>query len=109
MTDTDALYDVRERTGDPAHASVDDVCELVFERAETPREDHHDAHFDKAMAAIVDQYGTETVRTVIHRILVEHYPFRTATVDLDMCTIDGVRIGTTAGWFLRELNAEQPS
>jgi len=106
MTDTDALYDVRERTGDPAHASVDDVCELVFERAQEPRAAHHDVHFDEAMAAIVDQYGADTVRTVIHRILVEHYPFRTATVGLDMRTIDGVRIGTTAGWFLRELNAE---
>lgn len=106
MTDPDALYDVRERTGNPAHASVDDVCELVFDRAETPRADHHDAHFDEAMATIVDQYGTETVRTVIHRILVEHYPFRTATVGLDMRNFDGVRIGTTAGWFLRELNAE---
>ena len=107
MIDPDALYDVRERTADSAHASVDDVCKLVFKRAETPRADHHDAHFDEAMAAIVDQYGIETVRTVIHRITVEHYPFRTATVDLDMRNIDGVRIGTTAGWFLRELNAEQ--
>jgi len=61
------------------------------------------------MAAIVEEYGTETVRTVIHRILVEHYPFRTATVDLDMRNIDGVRIGTTSDWFLRELNAEQTS
>lgn len=109
MTDPDALYDVRERTGNPAHASVDDVCELVFERAQTPRADHQDAHLDEDTAAIVDQYGTETVRTIIHRILVEHYPFRTATVDLDMRNIDGVRIGTTAGWFLRELNAEQTS
>lgn len=109
MTDTDALYDVHERTGNPTHASVDDVCELVFERAQTPRADHHNDHFDEAMAAIVDEYGPETVRTVIHRILVEQYPFRTATVDLDMRNIDGVRIGTTAGWFLRELNAEQTS
>ena len=109
MSDTEATYSVRERTGNPAHASVGDVVELVFDRAETPRADHHDAHFDEAMAAIVDQYGTETVRTVIHRVLVEHYPFRTATVDLDMRNIDGVRIGTTAGWFLRELNAEQTS
>jgi len=31
MTDTDVRYDVRERTGDPVHASVDDVCVLVFE------------------------------------------------------------------------------
>ncbi len=61
------------------------------------------------MAAIVDQYGTETVRTGIHRLLVEHYPVRTATVDLDMRNIDGVRIGTTAGRFLRELNAKQTS
>jgi len=106
VTDTDALYDVRERTGNPAHGSVDDVCELVFERAQDPREDHQDAHLDEAMAAIVDQYGTGPVRTVIHRILVEYYPFRTATVDLDMRNIDGVRIGRTAGWFLRELNAE---
>jgi len=107
MTDADALYDIRERTGNPTHASVEDVCELVFERAQTPRDDHHDAHFDEAMAQVVDRYGIEIVRTVIHRILVEHYPFRTATVDLDMQNMDGIRIGTTAGRFLRELNAEQ--
>ena len=109
MTDTDALYDVRERTGNPTHASVDDVCELVLERAANPRTDHQDTHFDEAMAAAVDRYGTEAVRTVIHRVLVEHYPFRTATVDLDIRNIDDVRIGTTAGWFLRELNTEQNS
>lgn len=109
MVDTDALYDVREQTGNPVHASVTDVCELVFERAQTPRDDHQDAHFDEYMAEIVDHYGTETVRTVIHRILVEHYSFRTATVALDMRNIDGVRIGTTAGWFLRELNADHDS
>ncbi|WP_254538422.1 hypothetical protein [Halomarina litorea] len=108
MTDTDALYDIRERTGDPAHASVD-VIELVFERARNQREDHQDAHFDEGMAAVVGRYGEDIVRTVIHRVLVEHYPFRTATVDLDMRNIDGVRIGTTAGWFLEELNAEPDS
>lgn len=107
MTDTDALYDVRERTENPMHASVDDVITLVLERAQDPREDHHDAHFDEGMTAVVDRYGEDAVRTVIHRVLVEHYPFRTATVGLDMCNFDGVRIGTTAGWFLRELNAEQ--
>ena len=109
MTDTDALYDVREHTGNPTHASVDDVCELVLERAANPRTDHQDAHFDEAMAAAVDKYGTEAVRTVIHRVLLKHYPFRTATVDLKMRNIDGIRIGTTAGWFLRKLNAERDS
>lgn len=96
MTETDALYDVRERTGNPAHASVDDVITLVLDRARDPREDHHNAHFDEAMAAVVDRYGADAVRTVIHRVLVEHYPFRTATVNLDMRNFDGVRIGTTA-------------
>lgn len=109
MTDTDAFYDVRERTGNPAHASVDDVIALVFERAQDQREDHQDAHFDEAMATVVNRYGADAVRTVIHRVLVEHYPFRTATVGLDMRNIDGVRIGTTAGWFLEELNAEPDS
>ena len=61
------------------------------------------------MAAAVDRYGIQAVRTVIHRVLVEHYPFRTATVDLEMRNIDGIRIGTTAGWLLRELNAKQDS
>ena len=97
MTDTDALYDVRERTGNPTYVSVDDVCELVLERAANPRIDHQNTHFDEAMAAAVDRYGTEAVRTAIYRVLVEHYPFRTATVDLDMRNIDVVRIGTTAG------------
>lgn len=107
MPDGDALYDVRERTGNPEHASVDDVVALVFERAENPRTDHQDAHFDAAMAAVVERYGTDPVHTVIHRILVEHYPFRTATTDLEVRNIDGVRIGTTASWFLEELNAQQ--
>ena len=106
MTETDALYDVRERTGNPAHASVGDVITLVLDRAREPREDHHNAHFDEAMAAVVDRYGADAVRTVIHRVLVEHYPFRTATVNLDMRNFDGVRIGTTAVWTLRELNAQ---
>lgn len=109
MTADEALYDVRERTGNPAHASVEDVVELVCKRAQDPRGAHQDAHFDEAMATVVGRYGEEAVRTVIHRILVEHYPFRTATVDLDMRNFDGVRIGTTAGWFLRELNTEQDS
>jgi hypothetical protein len=49
----------------------------------------------------------ETVRTIIHRILVEEYPFRTATADLDIDNVDGIRIGTVAGQFLAELNARQ--
>ena len=106
MTETDALYDVWERTENPAHASVDDVITLILDRSREPREDHHNAHFDAAMAAVVDQYGEDAVRTVIHRVLVEHYPFRTATVNLDMRNFDGVRIGTTAVWTLRELNAQ---
>lgn len=107
MCDIDALYTVRERTGNPGHPSVDDVIELVLERAHDPREDHQDAHMDQAMAAIIDRYGEKPVRTVIHRVLVEHFPFRTATVDLEMRNIDGVRIGTTAGWFLEELHVDQ--
>jgi len=65
-----------------------------------------DAHFDEGMAAVVGRYGAAAVQTVIHRVLVEQYPFRTATVGLDMRDFDGVRIGTTADWFLHELNAD---
>ncbi|ELY45650.1 hypothetical protein [Natronorubrum bangense] len=46
---------------------------------------------------------------MVHCALIEHYPFRTATVGLEMRNIDGVRIGTAAGWFLEELNADQDS
>jgi len=107
MTGSEPLYDVCERTGKPEHPSVDDVIDLVLERAEDPRGDHQDAHLDEAMATVVDRYGSETIRTVIHRILVEEYPFRTATADLDVDNVDGVRIGTAAGQFLAELNARQ--
>ncbi|MDS0280224.1 hypothetical protein NDI85_20780 [Halomicroarcula sp. S1AR25-4] len=107
MADSEPLYDVRERTGNPEHPSVDDVIDLVLERAENPRADHQDAHLDEAMATLVDRYDSETVRTIIHRILVEEYPFRTATADLDVDNIDGVRIGTAAGQFLAELNARE--
>ncbi|WP_266080572.1 hypothetical protein [Haladaptatus caseinilyticus] len=102
-----ALYNVREQSGNPAHTSVEDVVERVFERARNPREDYQDAHFDGIMADVVDRYGTTVVRTVIHRVLVEQYPFRTATIGLDMRTVDGVRIGTTAIWSLQELNRKQ--
>lgn len=106
MPDNDALYDVRERTKNPEHASVDDVADLVLERAQHPRTEHRDAHLDEMMATVVDRYGTDPVRTVIHRILVDHYPFRTATHDLEMRNVDGIRIGTAAGQFLTELNAQ---
>jgi hypothetical protein len=106
MPDAEPCYNVREQTGDPEHASVDDVVDLVVERAQNPRTDHDDAHFDSAVAAIVDRYGTESVRTVIHRILVDDEPFRTATSGLEMRNVDGVRIGTAASWYLEELNAQ---
>jgi hypothetical protein len=106
MTESEALYDVRERTKNPEHASVDDVVELVLERAQHPRTEHRDAHLDELMATVVGRYGADPVRTVIHRILVDHYPFRTAMHDLDMSNIDGVRVGTTAVQFLDELNAQ---
>jgi len=107
MTDSEPLYDVRERTGNPEHPSVDDVVDLVLERAENPRADHQDAHLDEAMATVVDRYSSETVRTIIQRVLVDAYPFRTATADLDVDNVDGIRIGTAAGQFLAELNARQ--
>jgi hypothetical protein len=107
MTDTTAGYNVRERTRNPEHASVDDVVELVLDRAQQPRTDNRDGHLDKLMATVIDRYGTEAIRTVIHRVLVEGVPFRTATHDLDMRNIDGVRIGTTASQFLAELNRQR--
>ncbi|WP_435185732.1 hypothetical protein [Halobellus sp. EA9] len=106
MPDTEANYNVREQTGDPEHASVDDVVDLVIHRAQNPRTEHEDAHFDTAVADLVDRYGTESVRTVIHRILVDDEPFRTATNGLEMRNVDGVRIGTAASWFLQEINAQ---
>ncbi|OYR57628.1 hypothetical protein [Halorubrum halodurans] len=106
MPDAEPLNDVREQTGNPEHASVDDVVDLVIHRAQNPRTEHEDAHFDTAVAAFVDRYGTESVRTVIHRILVDDEPFRTATNGLEMRNVDGVRIGTAVSWFLEELNAQ---
>jgi len=106
MPASEPLYNVRERTGNPDHASVDDVVALVVERAQNPRDDHEDAHFDTAMATITDTYGTESVRTVIHHVLVNNEPFRTATNGLEMHNVDCVRIGTAASWFLDELNAQ---
>jgi hypothetical protein len=47
-----------------------------------------------------------SVRAVIHRVLVDNEPFRTATNGLEMHNVDGVRIGTTASWSLTELNTQ---
>lgn len=103
MTDIDAFYDVREATGNPAHPSVDDVCELVLDRAANPRDDHPDAHFDQDMQVAVDRHGEETIRQAIRLVLVENYTHRMAASKLDIRSIEGIMIGTTAGWFLHEL------
>jgi len=85
---------------------VDDVVELVFERAQHPRTDHQDGHLDELMTKVVDRYGTDPVRAAIRRVLVDGTPFRTATHDLELRNVDGVHIGTTAGQFLDELNTQ---
>jgi len=78
------VYDVRERTGNPAHASVDRVCERIFDRAAAPRTDLLDAYLDGTMATVVDRYREAVVQKVIHRILVNGVPFRTAAADHDV-------------------------
>lgn len=106
MPDCDVRYEVQDRTGNAAHASVDDVCELLLSRAAAPRDDHEDGHVDAAMATIVDQYGKDTVRDIVRLILAEGLTHRTAATDQNMLPVAGVWIGTTAGWYLRELNAK---
>jgi hypothetical protein len=105
MSVSEARYDVREQTGNPEHASVDDVVELILERAQHPRTDYENGHLDDLIATVVDRYGTDPVRTVVHRVLVDGTPHRTAAHDLGVRNVDGVRIGTAAGQFLNELNA----
>lgn len=106
MTDHATVYNIRDRTGNPGHASVDTVCERLLERAATPRTDHPDAHLDTAIATVVDRYGEAVVRAVVHQILVNGVPFRTAAADHDVTALDGVRIGTAATQVLSELNTE---
>lgn len=106
MTDHATVYDIRDRTRNPGHASVDTVCERLLERAATPRTDHPDAHLDTAIATVVDRYGEAVVRAVVHQILVNGVPFRTAAADHDVTAVDGVRIGTAATQVLSELNTE---
>jgi hypothetical protein len=104
VTDTDATYPVKEATGNPAHPSFEKVWAHMHERGHNPCSDTQDTHLDELLAELFDRYGEETVRTVAHRILVEIHPFRTATVDLGVQNIDGVRIGIIAVGTLRELH-----
>ena len=104
MTNHATVYDVQERTGIPAHGSVDRVCERLLDRSAASRTDHPDAHLDETMVTVVDRYGDAVVREVIHRILVDGVPFRTAAADHDVAALDGVRIGTFATQVLSELN-----
>ena len=106
MTDHATVYDVQERTGNPTHASVDRVCERLLDRAAALRTDHSDAHLDETMATVIDRYGDAVVREVIHRILVDGVPFRTAAADHNVAPLDGVRIGTVAMQVLSELNTD---
>jgi hypothetical protein len=104
LTDHAAAYDVRERTGNPEHVSVETVCEHVLDRAADLRTDHPDAHLNTAMATVVDRYGDAVARAVILGFLVDGVPFRTAAADHDVAALDGVRIGTVATQVLDELN-----
>jgi len=106
MTDHATVYDVQERTGNPAHASVDRVCVRMLDRAAAPRTNYLDAHLDGTMATVVDRYGEAVVHRVIHQILVDGVPFRTAAADYDVAALDGVRIGTVATQVFSELNTE---
>lgn len=101
------MYDLQERTGNPKHASIDEVCDRILARSAEPRTAHPDAHLDAAMATVVERYGKLAVRGFIRHILVDQVPFRTAAAALDMEALDGVRIGTTAGRVLRHLNTGQ--
>ncbi|GGN24890.1 hypothetical protein [Halarchaeum nitratireducens] len=106
MTEANATYPVEDATGNPGDPSFEAVWTLLCERGQHPRVDHPDAHFDEIMADVLERYDEEAVRTVTHRVLVAFQPFRTATADLGVRTVDGVRIGTTAVATLRELQAE---
>jgi len=106
MTNHATVYDIQERAGNPAHASVDRVCARLLDRAATPRTDHPDTHLGGTMATVVDRYVDAVVQEVIHRALVDGVPFRTAAADHDVAALDGVRIGTVATQVLSELNTE---
>lgn len=79
---------------------------LVVHRAQNPRTDHENLCFDTAMAAFVDRCGTEPVRTVIHRVLLDNNPFWTVTKGVELRS-GGARIGTTASGWPEELNAHR--
>lgn len=104
MTTQEPVYDVRERTGNPENASVEEVCDRLLSRAAEPRRDHRDSHFDLAIAEFVDEYGEETVHSLVRRILADQLPFRMAAKDGDVPPAHGVSIGTAAVWTLREMN-----
>ncbi|GAD53723.1 hypotheical conserved protein [Halarchaeum acidiphilum MH1-52-1] len=106
MTETDATYPVEDATGNPDDPSFEEVWTLLRERGQDPRVDHPEAHFDEITADVLERYDEKTVRTVTHRVLIGFHPFRTATVDLGVRNVDGVRIGTTAVATLRELRQE---
>lgn len=106
MAETDATYAVEDATGNPDDPSFEAVWTLMRERGQDPRVDHPDAHFDGITADVLERYDEETVRTVTHRVLVAFQPFRTATANLGVRNVDGVRIGTTAVATLRELHSE---
>lgn len=58
------------------------------------------------MATVVARDEDTVVQAVIHRILVDGVPFRTAATAHDVAALDGVRIGTVATQVLNELNAD---
>jgi len=74
MSNSEGLYDVHERIGNLKHVSIDEVVELVFERAASPggapgrasQQDDSDC---------CRQVRAGSVRTVIHRVLIDYRSF----------------------------------
>lgn len=61
----EALYDVEELTGNPEHPSFNDIITLALYRAEHPRPEEENGHFDRYIRNAIDEHGEEAVKECI--------------------------------------------
>jgi len=103
---SDAPYRLREQTGDPADPSIDDVVEVVVDRADEPRSaDHPDSHIDRYAKQAVDRFGESAVADCVRSILMMEQTHRTAGAEAfgQSNYVWGIKIGVAASTYLDDL------
>lgn len=105
MSDEYWGYSVCENSNDAVDPSIEDVVRVSLERADTPRENHHQFHIDELISDAVADFGRSKVEECIRLHIHDGLPQRTAgrTAFGSEHYVRGIDVGVAASLYLREL------